>query len=92
MEKDYIDSICYLKNANNEIVKINNPRDLGIIYFIESLISMDLKENNNEKLNDYKEFLSEPTEYYYYQALRYLDKYRDKGEIEYLNKILNSME
>lgn len=92
MEKDYIDSICYLKNANNEIVKINNPRDLGIIYFIESLISMDLKENNNEKLSDYKEFLSEPTEYYYYQALRYLDKYRDKGEIEYLNKILNSME
>lgn len=91
IENNYTAAIEYLKNANNELNTINNPRDLGIIYFIETLISIEIENKKDNNMKQIKEFLSEPSEYYFYQSLRFLDEYRDRAEKEYLKESINKL-
>ncbi len=85
-EGDYLKSIKYLKNALSETKLINNVRDSGIIYFVESIIASNIKNmaGNTKKIIELKEFLTEEIEVYSYNALKYLDPKRDIAEIEYL--------
>lgn len=88
LEKDYENTIKYLRNAVVEVKTINNPRDIGMVYFVQTIIksSEENKDIRCEKLNSY---LNESVEVYYYQSIKYLDKFRDRAEIEYLrNKII----
>lgn len=88
IEGKYLETIEYLKSANKELNTINNPRDFGIIYFIETLIRIEIEKKENEKYKEVKNFLNEPSEYYFYQSLKYLDEYRDLAEITFLKKEL----
>lgn len=85
-EKDYLQTIQYLKSANFEKKIINNTRDAGIIYFVETIIANDLKkiEDAGTDLKELREFLAEAVSIYYYNALKYLDAKRDVAEIDYL--------
>ena len=49
IEGKYLETIEYLKSANKELNTINNPRDFGIIYFIETLIRIEIEKKENEK-------------------------------------------
>ncbi|EFI42688.1 AAA family ATPase [Peptoniphilus sp. oral taxon 386] len=86
LECDYISSIQYLKNAVAEVKTINNPRDIGIVYFVEAIMAFIIKKQNILELREIKEFLSETADVYYYNAIKYLDANRDRAEIEYLKQ------
>lgn len=84
IEKDYLKSIQYLKNAYAERGIINNPRDIGMIYFVEAIIASDIEKTILEEEKELKEFLPETSQSYYYNAIKYLDSNRDMAEIKYL--------
>lgn len=86
LNERYVNCLSYLKDAMSEVQTINNPKDIGEIYFVKTLIRhlIDKKDNKNrEKINSY---LKRDTEYYYYMALDYLDKYKNKAELKYLKE------
>ena len=89
LEGNYTDSLQNLKLANTEAKIINNPRDIGMVNFVSAIISMKLKDVEDENSEKLKEYLSESPDIYYYDSIKFLDSNRDKGEIEYLkNNIL----
>lgn len=84
--KDYSKSLNYLKNAISEVKTINNPKDIGEIYFVKTILRkmMDsYKEDSTKSLN---KFLNQNCEYYYYRSMEYLDKYKNGAEIKYLEE------
>lgn len=86
IEKDYSKSLNYLKNAISEVKTINNPKDIGEIYFVKTILRkmMDsYKEDSTKSLN---KFLNQNCEYYYYRSMEYLDKYKNGAEIRYLEE------
>lgn len=86
IEKDYSKSLNYLKNAISEVKTINNPKDIGEIYFVKTILRkmMDsYKEDSTKSLN---KFLNQNCEYYYYRSMEYLDKYKNGAEIKYLEE------
>lgn len=90
IEKDYSKVISYLKNAISERQIINNPRDIGIVYFVEAIIASSIEKATNRELRELKDFLPETSNVYCYNAIKYLDSERDKAEIEYLkNNIIH---
>ncbi len=88
-EGDYLKSVKYLKSALSEAKVINNLRDSGIIYFVESIIASNIKNivKNTREIRELKEFLTEEVEVYSYNAFKCLDSKRDKAEIEYLKNL-----
>lgn len=84
IEKNYLKSIQYLKNAIAERAIINNPRDIGIVYFVEAIIASKIEKTTLDKVKELKEFLPESSQSYCYNAIKYLDSARDAAEIKYL--------
>ena len=89
LEDDNLKVIHYLKCAISEGKIINNPRDIGMVYFVEAIIVYSIENKNIEKYEDIKKILIENSNFYYYKAIKYLDSTRDKAEIEYLKNFLN---
>jgi len=89
LEEDNLKVIHYLKCAMSEGKIINNPRDIGMVYFVEAIIVYSIESKNIEKYEDIKKILIENSNFYYYKAINYLDSTRDKAEIEYLKNFLN---
>ena len=89
LENDNLKVIHYLKCAISEGKIINNPRDIGIVYFVEAIIVYSIETKNIKKYEDIKKILEENSNFYYYKAIKYLDATRDKAEIEYLKNFLN---
>lgn len=83
LDKDCDNAIKYLRNAVTEVKTINNPRDIGIVYFIQGLIKAT-EEKQDYYCESLDSYLNEPAEVYYYQAIKYLDSYRDSAVIDYL--------
>lgn len=81
---DYNKSLEYLSIASTDVNIINNPRDKGLVFFIQTLIKK-ISLEKNIKFN----FLTEPLEYYYFNAMEFLDKFRDSKEIEYLKELID---
>ncbi|WP_035901317.1 hypothetical protein, partial [Fusobacterium necrophorum] len=86
IERDYLSSLQYLKDAISERNIINNSRDIGIIYFVEAIISDKIKNEVDPNSQKIKEFLTENSKSYYYNAIKYLDYVRDQAEIKYLRE------
>ncbi|KDE70363.1 serine/threonine protein kinase [Fusobacterium necrophorum DAB] len=86
IERDYLTSLQYLKDAISERNIINNSRDIGIIYFVEAIISDKIKNEVDPNSQKIKEFLTENSKSYYYNAIKYLDYVRDQAEIKYLRE------
>lgn len=84
IEKKYLKSIQYLKNAISEKAIINNPRDIGTVYFVEAIITSKIEKTTLDKVKELKEFLPETSQSYCYNAIKYLDSARDAAEIKYL--------
>ena len=89
LENDNLKVIHYLKCAISEGKIINNPRDIGMVYFVEAIIVYSIETENTKKYEDIKKILEENSNFYYYKAIKYLDATRDKTEIEYLKNFLN---
>ena len=89
LEEDNLKVIHYLKCAMSEGKIINNPRDIGMVYFVEAIIVYSIESKNIEKYEAIKKILIENSNFYYYKAINYLDSTRDKAEIEYLKNFLN---
>ena len=89
LENDNLKVIHYLKCAISEGKIINNPRDIGMVYFVEAIIVYSIETKNIKKYEDIKKILEENSNFYYYKAIKYLDATRDKTEIEYLKNFLN---
>lgn len=83
IEKKYDESLKMLSESLNASKTINNPRDIGTVYFVQSIMAYEM-EKSKEELSSMKIFLGEHSEVYLYNALKYLDEYRDIREIEYL--------
>ena len=89
LENDNLKAIHYLKSAMSEGKIINNPRDIGMVYFVEAIIIYSIETKNFKKYENIKKILEENSNFYYYKAIKYLDSTRDKAEIEYLKNFLN---
>ncbi|WP_422484586.1 AAA family ATPase [Gudongella sp. DL1XJH-153] len=85
-EGNYYKSIEYLKMAKTESKIINNPNDEGMISFVETVLAYEISVNSNPEHERLGEYIKESPEIYYYNAIRYLDHFRYKAEIEYLKK------
>ena len=83
----YVPDENYLKKAAIDGKLINNERDLGIFYFVESLIIKEINEGNikNETLEKY---FNISHKVYKFNALQYLDAIREKYEIQYLQEVI----
>ncbi|NMW84397.1 AAA family ATPase [Peptoniphilus sp. AGMB00490] len=86
LDEEYKNSAAFLKTALNEVNTIKNPRDIGCLYFIETIIAYILEKDKSILTTDYSHVLEESYEVYYYQAMKYLDKFRDSAEINYLKE------
>lgn len=88
LENRYDTAMNMLNKSLNSVKTINNPRDIGVVYFIQTIMASYM-EKSKENFGDIKLFLNEPPELYFYKSLKYLDSYRDTMEIEYLKSIIN---
>lgn len=84
LDERFNESAKLLKNALQEVKTINNSRDIGYIYFIQTIICYIIKRDEAGFDKDMESILVESYDIYYYNAIKYLDKYRDAAEIEYL--------
>lgn len=85
--KEYGNTLKYLQKAISEVKTINNVRDIGMVYFIEAIIAFEIEESFDGEYDQLKQFLCDPSEIYYYNALKYLDEHRDRAEIGYIKKM-----
>lgn len=86
IEKDYSKSLNYLKNAISEVKTINNPKDIGEIYFVKTILRKMIDSYEEDLTESLNKFLSQNCEYYYYRSMEYLDKYKNGAEIKYLEE------
>lgn len=86
LDGDYEKSLDYIKNALGEVKTINNPKEIGEIYFVETIISELIDRSDDESTNEMKRFLKENCEYYYYRSMEHLDEIKNRAEIRYLEK------
>ena len=82
--RDVAGSLKYLNNSVACVRTINNPRDIGMVYFVQAILRRELDQAGGEPGAEMLAFLDEPASVYFFQAVKYLDDYRDKAEIEYL--------
>lgn len=81
LDGDNEGALVYLQAAVSEVTTINNPRDMGIVYFVQALIAYASKDKPDIQKD---RLLNESIEYYYYRAIKHLDPYRDKSQVQYL--------
>ena len=86
LDGDYEKSLDYIKKALGEVKTINNPKEIGEIYFVETIISDLIDRSDDESTNEMKRFLKENCEYYYYRSMEYLDEIKNRAEIRYLEE------
>lgn len=84
IDKDYAKSLNYLKNALGEVKTINNPKDIGEIYFVKTILRKMIDDEKNDSNENLDKFLDQNLEFYYYRSMEYLDKYKNRAEIKYL--------
>lgn len=82
----YDESKKLLKNAMHEIKTINNPRDIGYVYFIQTIIAYIIKNDFLQIDDEMGGLFTDSYEIYYYKSMEYLDKHRDAAEITYLKE------
>lgn len=87
-QDDFEDALKYLKNSLNCVNTINNPRDSGMVYFVQAIIRKGLELNHRQEGIDMEEFLPESSSVYFFNAVKNLDGYRDQAEIEYLRNLM----
>lgn len=85
-DEKYLETIKLLKDAMHEIKTINNPRDIGYVYFIQTIIAYIIDRDNIQISDNIKDILPESYDVYYYKSMEYLDRYRDAAEIKYLKE------
>ncbi|MDR0922401.1 MAG: AAA family ATPase [Lactobacillales bacterium] len=87
-EKDYEAVYKYLLSTRKYADKLSNPRDLGIMYFVEAVVKNYLNQSDvpNERL---AQLLEKNLHYYTIGALKKLSVSRDKYEIAQLNALLD---
>lgn len=90
LEGDYESSLVSLRDAVVETKTINNPRDIGMVYFVQTIIKVMIDDGEDLKDLSLKNILDEPLEMYFYKAMNYLDPFRDNAEINYLKSKVNS--
>lgn len=88
LEEKYDESIQYLQLAKTELNIINNPRDKGMVYFIETILAYRIYNSNKPEYDKLREYINNEPEVYYYNAIKNLDGYRDRAEIEYIGRII----
>lgn len=54
LEKDYEKSLNYLKKALGEVKTINNPKEIGEIYFVETIIRDIIDKKDDKSTNEMK--------------------------------------
>lgn len=86
MDKDYKLTVQYLKMANEASRAIQDPRDIGMIYFVEAIIKLIISKRDDVDYGKLDELLDFSPEVYYHKALNYLDEHRDLALIDYLIK------
>ena len=87
-EGNYDKVIEYLKVARTESKIISNPNDEGMINFVEAVLAHEMDENSDLEYYRLREYVDESPEIYYYNAVKNLDRYRYRAEIEYLKKLI----
>ena len=85
---DFETALKHLKRSVDCVNTINNPRDIGMVYFAQAMVRKGLETDPRINLPDMTEFLSKPSGIYFFEALKHLDPYRDRAEIEYLRKLM----
>lgn len=81
--KNYESSLKHLDNALIFADKMQNPRDIGAVYFAQYIIIENM-EKCDELKSIYKDKFKHDKDYYKERAISYLDEYRDVYEINIL--------
>lgn len=79
----YENAVEYLKMATADANLINNERDLGMLYLVESVIADEIRSNKIEN-PVLEKYFNVSEKVYKFNALQYLDPIRDSYEIEFL--------
>ena len=85
MKKSYDNALIHILSARDYSEKLQDPRDLGTLYFVHYIISKLSKENREIK-EKFEKILTKSQEEYKNAALDKLDPYRDAFEIQKLNE------
>ncbi len=83
-EKEYEKAFEYLISAQKYVYRIRNPRDLGTVFFVKACIKKRM-EKDEALRTIFGGLLTESAQYYYCQAVKSLDIYRDTYELNVLN-------
>lgn len=85
---DYDAVLRFLLSFNEYYTHLSNPRDMGIVYFIQAIVK---KMINDERICDssLRELLNQDEAYYLEKAKENLSQYRDRFELQYLNSIFD---
>lgn len=87
---DYDAVLRFLLSFNEYYTHLSNPRDMGIVYFIQAIVK---KMINDQKISDpsLRELLNQDEAFYLEKAKENLSQYRDRFELQYLNGIYGEM-
>lgn len=85
-EKNYEKALHLIKEAERDSQKIQNPHEMGTVFYVKALIKSEL-DINDKKQKLLAKYLKEDLDSYIQNALAYLTESGDNFEIETLNKL-----
>lgn len=90
-ENNYAKAFEYLLSAKDHMYRIRNPRDLGTVFFVEAYIKKKMEKDEGLQVK-FSGILQESAHYYYTQAVKSLDTYRDIYELKVLDELFRESE